>query len=60
MKEGRRQVFGLVGRRGRFLWKVYHIGCPLLVEVEVGCDLGVYASSGIMLSLCVLRRSFIF
>ena len=34
MEEEWTQQRDLVGRRGRFLWKVYHTGCPLFSEVK--------------------------
>ena len=39
---------GRAGRKGRFLWKVYHKGCPLWREAKE-LFLGVDGGSGIML-----------
>ena len=42
-------MYGLAGRKGRFLSKVYHKGCPLWPEAE-DLFLGTDSGSGIMLS----------
>lgn len=56
MEEERNQLCGLVGRTGRSLWKVYHIGCPCFSEAKEGWFLDVCTSRKVMLSLGSLRE----
>lgn len=51
VEEGRNRLYGLVGRRGRFLWRLYHIGCPLFSEAKDDWILDVCAGKRIMLGL---------
>ena len=49
MEEGLSQQCDLAARRDRFLWTVYHTGCPLSSDVECCWFLNVYIGGRIII-----------
>ena len=56
VEEGRNQLYGLVEKTGRPLWKIYHICCPYFFEAKDGWFLVVCTSKNLMPSLGSLRE----